>query len=589
MLASCFTVSAAERSLVSAYTKDGEKKYDLTIVAGCIDTNSDELPLDDTVQLEAPAESIYSVCDNYDYLLTYDFKTKDSENLYPDIEEMKVKISMPQLGGGRNAKLGKNFRLYHIGTDTVLENADFNSFSGGISFTLTKLGRYALYFDEAVYDVTFYSDLPSYNEDGDLIEQQPYKVIKDLKAADQVIFPEIPEKSGFVFTGWKTRSGSGFSFVQPQPHTALNPSEYYASWCSEEEYKPLEIHITSDKTITKGKENGQIVTVKLSDGFFDISRDDLSDTGNWKLTGADDIAIEKIEPVDNKTIKLTLSGNSKDVYSTAAINAEFNSDLIIFETTDDDGQPVTEPEKIQLDADGVKAAWYKTTDTLTLNRQSKSSGGGRTSSTFSVKFDTNGGSSIATKTVKRNETIGAIETPVKDGFVFDGWYSDKSLTKVFDINTKIVSSMTLYAKWVENPGDNSKNELVLTVGKKDASVFGETKENDVSPVIRNGRTMLPARFVAENLGATVSWNEEKQLVSINGKNENDENVLILITIGAEYAEVNGENIKLDAPAFIENDRTYTPIRFVSERLGAKVDWNENEQKVIITRNAAENE
>lgn len=85
------------------------------------------------------------------------------------------------------------------------------------------------------------------------------------------------------------------------------------------------------------------------------------------------------------------------------------------------------------------------------------------------------------------------------------------------------------------------------------------------------------------------WDEEKQLVSINGKNENDENVLILITIGAEYAEVNGENIKLDAPAFIENDRTYTPIRFVSERLGAKVDWNENEQKVIITRNAAENE
>ena len=64
----------------------------------------------------------------------------------------------------------------------------------------------------------------------------------------------------------------------------------------------------------------------------------------------------------------------------------------------------------------------------------------------------------------------------------------------------------------------------------------------------------------------------------------NEDVTILITIGAEYAVVNGENLKLDSPAFIENDRTYTPIRFISEHLGASVEWLENEQKVIITKN-----
>ena len=114
-------------------------------------------------------------------------------------------------------------------------------------------------------------------------------------------------------------------------------------------------------------------------------------------------------------------------------------------------------------------------------------------------------------------------------------------------------------------------------------IFGETRTNDVAPVIRNERTMLPSRFIAESLGASVEWNEEKQLVTIKGKNEKDEDITILITIGAAYSSVNGESIRLDSPAFIENDRTYTPIRFISEQLGANVDWNESEQKITITR------
>ncbi len=447
-----------------------------------------------------------------------------------------------------------------------------------------------MYFDEAVYDVTFYSDLPSYDDNGDLIEQEPYAVLKDLKATDTVVFPKVPEKDGYVFTGWKAGSsnGGGYYFVSPQPQMALNPAVYYASWCEEKGYSPFEIQLTADNTITKGKENGQTVTVKLSDGFFDESNEDLLNTEKWKLTGTDDITIEKIELVDSKTVKLTLSGNSKEIYTDGKIGVELYNELIIFEITDEDGQPITENEKIQLDADGVKAAWYSTANMVTFNRQRKPSTGGHTAGSYSVKFDTNGGTAIAAKTVKRNGTIETVAEPVKEGFTFGGWYTDKSLTKEFDINTKIVSSITLYAKWIEIPADNTKNEIVLTIGKKDALIFGETRTNDVAPVIRNERTMLPSRFIAESLGASVEWNEEKQLVTIKGKNEKDEDITILITIGAAYSSVNGESIKLDSPAFIENDRTYTPIRFISEQLGANVDWNESEQKITIIRKTADN-
>ena len=96
--------------------------------------------------------------------------------------------------------------------------------------------------------------------------------------------------------------------------------------------------------------------------------------------------------------------------------------------------------------------------------------------------------------------------------------------------------------------------------------------------------MLPARFVAENLGADVSWDGDKELVTIKGKNlKTGEDVTILITIGAATAKVNGKEIKLDSAAFVENDRTYTPIRFISEELGASVEWVEKDKKVIITK------
>ena len=123
------------------------------------------------------------------------------------------------------------------------------------------------------------------------------------------------------------------------------------------------------------------------------------------------------------------------------------------------------------------------------------------------------------------------------------------------------------------------NRIVLTIGEKAAEVFGETVMNDVAPIIRNDRTMLPARFVAESLGATVIWNAaEPSKVTI--KKENTE---IVIFVGSDKAYVSGEEITIDSPAFIENDRTYCSMRFICEKLGATVEWNAENRQAIITK------
>lgn len=122
----------------------------------------------------------------------------------------------------------------------------------------------------------------------------------------------------------------------------------------------------------------------------------------------------------------------------------------------------------------------------------------------------------------------------------------------------------------------SSDVFALIIDEKTASVFGEIKESDVAPVIKNNRTMLPARFVAENLGAEVEWTAEERKVTVK-----NETTTIEIVIDSAVAWVNGEEVALDSPAFIQNDRTYTPVRFIVENLGAQIDWNPDLRMVTI--------
>ena len=121
------------------------------------------------------------------------------------------------------------------------------------------------------------------------------------------------------------------------------------------------------------------------------------------------------------------------------------------------------------------------------------------------------------------------------------------------------------------------NRIVLKVGERKATVFGKEEYSDVSPVIMNNRTMLPARFVAENLGADVLWNENERKVTITHNSKTIE-----LFVDSDVAWVNGERVIIDSPAFIEKSRVYTPVRFIAESLEAGVEWNADTSEVVIS-------
>jgi len=100
---------------------------------------------------------------------------------------------------------------------------------------------------------------------------------------------------------------------------------------------------------------------------------------------------------------------------------------------------------------------------------------------------------------------------------------------------------------------------------------------DVAPYINeHGRTMVPIRFVSESLGAGVDWNHTEKEVTITATDK-----VIKLWIGKDTATLNGHSQKMDTVPVINGGRTFVPVRFVSDFLGAATEWNETSRTVFI--------
>ncbi len=109
-------------------------------------------------------------------------------------------------------------------------------------------------------------------------------------------------------------------------------------------------------------------------------------------------------------------------------------------------------------------------------------------------------------------------------------------------------------------------------------VNGEKVEFDRQPELQNGKVMIPFRFVAEKLGATVAWEEETQTIftSLNGS-------FSTMQIGNQSIFVDGKTFVSEIAPFIVVDRTLVSEEALEQSLGADVTWDEAAQTVTIIK------
>lgn len=130
--------------------------------------------------------------------------------------------------------------------------------------------------------------------------------------------------------------------------------------------------------------------------------------------------------------------------------------------------------------------------------------------------------------------------------------------------------------------NRKQNVVFLQIGNyatvSDGTLTWVDRDNkNVIPYIKDSRTMVPLRFLAEEMGATVGYDEQTRgiTITLNGT------VMELWADRADYF-INGEARVMDCATEILEGRTFVPVRFVSESLGKAVEWLNEERIVVVT-------
>lgn len=160
---------------------------------------------------------------------------------------------------------------------------------------------------------------------------------------------------------------------------------------------------------------------------------------------------------------------------------------------------------------------------------------------------------------------------------FNKWL-DNALSPISQQISQLQDTLAEIEQKVKTLRSQLLTEIKVTIGQTAASIGGKPATLDVAPLISDGRTMVPVRFIGEVFGAQFSWDDKTRTVTCSLGD-----VSINLVIGEKTARVNGSPVSLDAAPVIVNGRTLVPLRFIGESLGAAFEWDAQQQTATIFR------
>ncbi len=144
---------------------------------------------------------------------------------------------------------------------------------------------------------------------------------------------------------------------------------------------------------------------------------------------------------------------------------------------------------------------------ITLHAVWKQNGEEVHPATHTITFNTNGAGDIAPQIVENGQKCAKPDPePVKEGYTFDGWYTDSECTKAYDFETPVTEDITLYAKWTEDAGEDpgyTPKEGLSIEFKNENEVYTYTGSR-INPeiIVRNN---LNGRELVEGVDYTVKY------------------------------------------------------------------------------------
>ncbi len=122
--------------------------------------------------------------------------------------------------------------------------------------------------------------------------------------------------------------------------------------------------------------------------------------------------------------------------------------------------------------------------------------------------------------------------------------------------------------------DNDYMEVRFPIGQQHYITDSIKHNMDAAPYIENGRTFVPVRYLGDSLNAETNYDSGIVTVSKAGKE-------VQLTIGQKALQVDGANRNIDVAPVVKNGRTYLPARYVAEAFGYEVGFANN--TVTVTK------
>jgi hypothetical protein len=177
---------------------------------------------------------------------------------------------------------------------------------------------------------------------------------------------------------------------------------------------------------------------------------------------------------------------------------------------------------------------------------------------------------------------GDFNVNIGGGAIVKNNHSDATISEVVKFNKARVVKALFGTVITPAPGE-TRATTTFTIGSTDYTVVEAAeaveKTMDVAPYIKSGRTYLPVRFVADALGVSddnILWDPVTRKVTIFKGDR-----IAQMTIGSTTLLVNGVEMLMDVAPEITNGRTMLPVRWMTQALGASIDWNPETQEVTV--------
>lgn len=412
----------------------------------------------------------------------------------------------------------------------------------------------------------------------------------DYAIADVSSQPAIVNISGGCFSGAKGAIVKGTNSNATISISGGTFSDKPANAYVADGYKAIQVK--GDKYVVTDKIALDKTSTRIRRGYTDTLKAIVEANGKTY-----DVADPITWASDKEAVATVKDGVVTGVdYGSATITATLGG---VIETPDTTDAPATQAEGdtatgdgTVTDGDNTPSNTLKASCTVTVFKKSSSSssssggGGGSSVTKYGVTISDSKNGAVTASAAKAETGDKVILTPKADeGYALDKitakdkdgkevkLKAEKDGTYSFTMPKGGVTVDTTF-KQAEGTASTDKpaaatKTIILQIGSTAVIVDDQAIINDVAPVIRNDRTLVPIRVITEALGGQVAWNEAAKEVTltVNGKE-------IKMTIGKALE-------KYGVAPVIIGGRTFVPVRFVADELGAVTTWDDATKTVTI--------